>query len=171
MINSKRKTSLTFEKIGGGGTSQWPASMVTVVQWAHSLQGRGPGHSGATHALWVQGLTFQAPTLRLVSGGVRVPPLHTHTHTLLAPRRGTAADKRLLPPVSPAFQHLPQRRSKYFLLSVNFLFAFGLDSNPPRFQDAYHLSFPGEESFLSCSQNSQTSFVLLHLGLPSAFPC
>lgn len=139
--------------------SSQPAGQGTRPLWRHPCPvSAGPDFPGSDPEACVRG--SQGP-----------PPTHTHTHTLLAPRRGTAADKRLLPPVSPAFQHLPQRRSKYFLLSVNFLFAFGLDSNPPRFQDAYHLSFPGEESFLSCSQNSQTSFVLLHLGLPSAFPC
>lgn len=132
MINSKRKTSLTFEKIGGGGTSQWPASMVTVVQWAHSLQGRGPGHSGATHALWVQGLTFQAPTLRLVSGGVRVPPpTHTHTHPL-SPKGRNSSWQAVAPSCLPSISAPPPTEVQVLSSFCEFSFCLWFGFQPSK---------------------------------------
>ena len=50
----------------------------------------------------------------------------------------------------------PNSGPRMFLLSSNFLFAFGLDSVPPRLWEALHLSFSSEERFLPWIQHLQS---------------
>ena len=55
-----------------------------------------------------------------------------------------------------SFLASPNSGPRMFLLSSNFLFAFGLDSVPPRLWEALHLSFSSEECFLPWIQHLQS---------------